>query len=417
MTITDLSPSGLACTPEQGRADRGRCGRRGNGSRAPELDITGALTLEVVLKPSQARGHSTFISKGDTQWAFQIGGGNQLEFFLFDAGGSASWVTLTAPLPADWEGQWHRVAGVYDGQLLRHVRGRPRRRRQSRSRASARRNTFPVMIGNNAEHLERRVAGMIREARIYNRAITAAEVASPENRNDKGLVLWLDFTQAKERSPAGAARDFSGRSAATMDRPERPATRTSAATASCTPDRKPHPGLLEVKHIYQYVHCRPVDLSQRDDRDEELARLPQSERHCRRAMATDGRRPGTAEGRAADRSTLRRTRRSRVTLPIQPFTPEPGVEYFVGTQLPAQTRHVVGQAGPRIGMGPVQAARRGPRLPQPERSEDAPEVDADRSAIRRDGKGVCGVRLTRQRALLASLKYRRHGTRLLAAAA
>ncbi len=30
-----------------------------------------------------------------------------------------------------------------------------------------------------------------------------------------------------------------------------------------TPDRRPHPGLYEVKHVYQYIHCRPVDLARR----------------------------------------------------------------------------------------------------------------------------------------------------------
>ena len=30
-----------------------------------------------------------------------------------------------------------------------------------------------------------------------------------------------------------------------------------------TPDRAPHPGLLEVKHVYQFIHCKPVALDKR----------------------------------------------------------------------------------------------------------------------------------------------------------
>jgi len=30
-----------------------------------------------------------------------------------------------------------------------------------------------------------------------------------------------------------------------------------------TPDREPHPGLFEVKHVYQYIHSQPVDLAKR----------------------------------------------------------------------------------------------------------------------------------------------------------
>src|SRR6185369_12364147 len=30
-----------------------------------------------------------------------------------------------------------------------------------------------------------------------------------------------------------------------------------------TPDREPHPGLFQVKHIYQYVHCTMTDAATR----------------------------------------------------------------------------------------------------------------------------------------------------------
>ena len=88
VTITDLSPRALTCTLSKAERIDGVVAGVATVPSAPELDITGELTLEAVLKPSQARGHSTFISKGDTQWALQIGGGNQLEFFLFDASGA-----------------------------------------------------------------------------------------------------------------------------------------------------------------------------------------------------------------------------------------------------------------------------------------------------------------------------------------
>ena len=43
-----------------------------------------------------------------------------LQFFVY---GDGRWNTLNAPLPADWIGQWHRVAGTFDGRELRHTGG------------------------------------------------------------------------------------------------------------------------------------------------------------------------------------------------------------------------------------------------------------------------------------------------------
>ena len=319
-------------------------------------------------------------------------------------------MTLTAPLPADWEGKWHRVTGVYDGKLLRiYVDGRTVGEKPFTGQA--RRNTFPVMIGNNAEHLERRVAGIIREARIYNRAITAAEVASPENRSNKGLVLSLDFTQAKE-TPSTAQPETFWAFGGDYGPPGTPSDQNFCCNGLVSPDRKPHPGLLEVKHIYQYVHSRPVDLSQRTIEIKnwydfinlkDIANV-----HWR--LTGDGQELQTGELEPLD---LAPAATHRVTLPIQPFTPAAGRRVLRGVAIPAQARHGVGQAGTRIGMGPVQAARFG-RGRRTETSRGRTRMETVRNADSGDGKGLCGD-LRQESGHAHSLKY--FGTELVAAAA
>ncbi len=95
-----------------------------------------------------------------------------------------------------------------------------------------------------------------------------------------------------------------------------------------TPDRRPHPALPAVKHVYQSIHCRPADLAARrievknwfDFTDlEEMTTV-----HWR--LTGDGRElqkgglptPALAPG---ETTTL--------TIPVKPFTPAPGGEYFL----------------------------------------------------------------------------------------
>jgi beta-galactosidase len=292
---------------------------------APQLDITGPLTLEVVLNPVQARGHSTFLSKGDTQWAIQIGRENKLEFFLFDAGGSG-WVTLTAPLPPQWEGEWHRVTGVYDGKELRlFVDGRLLGTREFNGRARS--TPFPVMVGNNAEHLDRQVAGVIREARIYNRALSTDEIVRTDRGDDAGLVLWLDLTRVDTQA-SKEQRDFFWAFGGDYGPPGTPSDQNFCCNGLVTPDRKPHPGLLEVQHIYQYVHCRPLDLAARTIEVKNWYDFVNLQEIAvgKWRLTGDGQELQQGELPALD---LPPRATSAVTLPVQPFQPEPGVEYFV----------------------------------------------------------------------------------------
>jgi len=103
-----------------------------------------------------------------------------------------------------------------------------------------------------------------------------------------------------------------------------------------TADRAPHPGLHEVSKVYQYVHCRPVDLAARKvevknwydfTNLKDIAVL-------RWRLTGDGKQLQSGSLAAPD---LAPGATCEVTLPVKEFEPLAGVEYFL--ELSFQLKH------------------------------------------------------------------------------
>jgi beta-galactosidase len=95
-----------------------------------------------------------------------------------------------------------------------------------------------------------------------------------------------------------------------------------------TPDRQPHPGAHQVKHVYQYIHCQPVDLVQRTVQVKnwhDFTNLKEIADGKWRLKA-DGKE--IQSGRLPDLDLAPSAVRQFV-IPTKPFPPEPGVEYFL----------------------------------------------------------------------------------------
>jgi beta-galactosidase len=91
------------------------------------------------------------------------------------------------------------------------------------------------------------------------------------------------------------------------------------------PDRVPHPGLLEVKHIYQYIHCKLNGRTLEIKNLYDFTNL--------KDIAT-GQWRLKADGKEIQAGTLPELdlapgKTTQVTVPLQPFTPQPGAEYFL----------------------------------------------------------------------------------------
>ena len=223
------------------------------------LDLTGPLTLAAEVKPSLTSGHRTIISKGDNQWALQVNGRN-LEFHVYDGGGNRKWVTTTATIPEDWAGRWHRVAGVFDGAELRLFLDGKQVGATSFNGAPPS-TPYPVVVGGNSQEPDRNFQGLIRRAQIYGRALSAAELGESMTPRQEGLLLSLQLDQAVEvqQTTKTSSYAFGG----DFGPPGTPSDQNFCCNGLVSSDRNPHPGLHEVKHIYQSIQTRAVDLKSR----------------------------------------------------------------------------------------------------------------------------------------------------------
>lgn len=225
------------------------------------LNITGSrITLEAMIKPEAMTTFGPIISKGDTQYSLQISSsGKELEFNIYDT----KWHTVSAPLPADWAGQWHHVAGVFDGsQLTLFIDGK--QIAASGCTASIQHNAFLPMIGRNSEHIwrsagrpERAFRGLIGPVRIYNTAIAADKLNQFDAAPDESCVLSLDMkpddiTTIKPAAPTFLA--YGG------DWGDRPTDWNFCCNGLIQPDRCGNPHFMEVKKVYQNIKVVPADL-------------------------------------------------------------------------------------------------------------------------------------------------------------
>ncbi|MBN1359660.1 MAG: discoidin domain-containing protein [Sedimentisphaerales bacterium] len=142
----------------------------GNGAT---LNITEAITLSAWVNPADANNgqHNPFVTKGDQAYAIKHNTSNQIETFIYDD----NWYTATTDIDDSFDGEWHHVAATYDGLHLRlYVDGALRATTEhAGSIASA---TYNVNLGRNAQNTDRLYSGLIDEVRIYNGALSPAQV-------------------------------------------------------------------------------------------------------------------------------------------------------------------------------------------------------------------------------------------------
>ncbi|WP_053219974.1 glycoside hydrolase family 2 TIM barrel-domain containing protein [Virgibacillus senegalensis] len=217
-----------------------------------KLDITGnQLTLEAWVKPEETSTHSPFIAKGDSQYALKQNG-NQLEFFVYNRNLSNPWVTVSAPVPENWEGKWHHVAGVYDGQTLKiYADGDLLTEKEYDGEITS--NAYAVNIGRNAE-ANRTTSAVIDQVAIHNRALSAEEL-STDRQPDQSTMLWMTFDEVTEEQFEQKEYFAYG-----GDWGDNPNDGNFLDNGLIFPDRTIQPELWEVKKIYQNITVSEKDL-------------------------------------------------------------------------------------------------------------------------------------------------------------
>ncbi|MCT9076607.1 glycoside hydrolase family 2 TIM barrel-domain containing protein [Streptomyces fulvoviolaceus] len=218
-------------------------------ARDPSLDLTGSLTLEAWVTPHFTGYHQPVLAKGDTQYALKQTD-KTLEFFIY---GGGQWITVNWALPDDWTGREHHIAGVFDadaGTLTLHVDGVARATRTTTRRPAG--NTASLSLATDVDNPTREFSGTIRRARVYARALGAAELASDSRGpGDDGVRFWFDAATVGLTEKRPRDRTFFAYGGDWGDNPNDGAF---SGDGIVTADRGGTGKSVEVKQIYQAIN-------------------------------------------------------------------------------------------------------------------------------------------------------------------
>ncbi|WP_406262494.1 DUF4981 domain-containing protein [Streptomyces chartreusis] len=297
--------------------------------RDARLDLTGSLTLEVWITPHHTGYHQPILAKGDTQYALKQSD-RTLEFFIY---GDGQWITANWALPDDWTGSEHHIAGVFDadvGTLTLHVDGAEKATRTTTRRPAA--NTAPLALATDVDNPTREFSGTIRRARVYARALSAAELGSDSRGpGDDGVRFWFDAATAgltEKRPRQKTFFPYGG------DWGDNPNDGTSNADGIVTADRRHTGKAAEIKRIYQAVHATPASG---DVLAPGSAITLTNEYLFTNLREFDGCWELVADGKVIRRGKLSRSQldvpplsSKDITVPVSlPGDPAPGTEYFL----------------------------------------------------------------------------------------
>ncbi|MGD8499826.1 MAG: LamG domain-containing protein [Phycisphaerales bacterium] len=144
-----------------------------------DLAIRNQITVSAWVKTDKiARRWQAIATKGDRSWRLQgRRSGNALEF---SCSGllvpDNRWGSLYGNTDVD-DGQWHHVAGVYDGKrIYLYLDGQVDKSKQAPGKIRV--DDRAVFVGNNSQHPDRFWNGLIDDVRIYSYGLTADEVAA-----------------------------------------------------------------------------------------------------------------------------------------------------------------------------------------------------------------------------------------------
>ncbi|MFF4271764.1 glycoside hydrolase family 2 TIM barrel-domain containing protein [Streptomyces sp. NPDC001536] len=294
-------------------------------ARDPGLDLTGSLTLEAWVTPHVTGSHQPILAKGDTQYALKQTDRN-LEFFIY---GGGQWISASWALPADWTGREHHVAGVFDadaGTLALHVDGAIRATRTTTRRPSN--NTASLALATDVDNPTREFSGTIRRARVYARALSAADLASTgRGPGDDGVRFWFDAATVDLTEQRPRDRTFYAYGGDWADNPNDGAF---SGDGIVTADRGLTGKSAEVKRVYQAIDAAWASGGSG-------AVTLTNEYLFTNLREFDGRWELVADGEVVRRGRLTRAQldlaplsSKDITVPFEiPDDPAPGTEYFL----------------------------------------------------------------------------------------
>ncbi|MFD7401819.1 glycoside hydrolase family 2 TIM barrel-domain containing protein [Streptomyces sp. NPDC059866] len=375
-------------------------------ARDASLDLTGSLTLEAWVTPHVTGGHQPILAKGDTQYALKQTNRN-IEFFIH---GGGQWITASWAVPDDWTGRDHHIAGVFDaeaGTLTLYVDGAVRATRTTTRRPGS--NTAPLSLATDVDNWTREFSGTVRRARVYARALTAAELAE-EGRGpgDDGVRFWFDAATAGFTEQRPRERTFFAYGGDWGDNPN---DGNFVADGIVTADRAHTGKAAEVKQVYQAIDVAPADG---------VGTVKVTNEYLFTDLREfDGRWSLLADGEVVRRGRLTREQLNvpplsskEITLPVRlPDDPAPGTEYFLQLSFTTKEPTKWAKAGFEVAKQQLPLDAGSPAVtPVPLDSVPALTYDDGDTSVTVTGKGF-SVTVDKSSGVITS--YEAAGTRLI----
>ncbi|WP_207218914.1 glycoside hydrolase family 2 TIM barrel-domain containing protein [Pengzhenrongella frigida] len=258
-TLQESGPGLLTATVDRD-ATIGPTGLRGTATFGVEavLELAGPLTLEAVLTPERASTYSDAIaSTGDRQ--FELAHDDEeVSFSVYSTDGQRT--TVSAATPDGWTGTEHRVTGVYDpgpGTATVYLDGLAAGSAPVTGPVGP--TSAPFMIGGTADDADRQFLGDIAAVRLYDRALTATEIADDaRTARDPAVRLWFDASQSTVTQAPASGETFLARGGDWGDDPN---DGGFIGNGILLADRTETPKTAEVKQVYQALQVTGSDVA------------------------------------------------------------------------------------------------------------------------------------------------------------
>ncbi len=221
---------------------------------ADTATLHGPFTLQARFQMPKQRTHPEIplITKGDSQFALVVDG-QEIQFWVYDAdmsrGHKQRKVMALAPLPQDAAERFVDVQGVFDGQQVSlFVDGRLQSQVPFAEAINS--NAFALLVGRNGERLQATDAVTFAYARVWSKALPPPSSSSHSAK--EALVLDLDFTTLGDALPEETFDAYGG----DFGPPDVPSDDNFCMNGVVDAHRAPHPGLAELKYVYQPLEVR-----------------------------------------------------------------------------------------------------------------------------------------------------------------
>ena len=182
------------------------------------------------------------ITKGDTSYSLKVDATNKnIEFFVY----TNTWHTVKAPLPKNWQSEFHELIGEYDGQKISLTIDGKEAASKPLS-GSVKENLLDLAIGLNTEKPSRRFDGSIRQAQVTI---------------DGEVIVDFDFTKLAKQEKSREFQAYGG------DHGDQPNDRSFCLNGIVRPERSWSPQAHEVHKMHEPVHVVREDKGKDEDKD------------------------------------------------------------------------------------------------------------------------------------------------------